>query len=100
MLHTRVLFIRRGCPFCREAVKVVEQINMRLPIHKRIIVWDNFLWEEFGINRHPLMDKFAKDGFDAYPFLFLDGAVWGEAQKLLLKASLEGYLNQKGEFLF
>ncbi len=96
---TRVLLIRRGCSGCREYLRVLPKINLRLPIEKKIKVIDCFEWEQFGLKSHPIMDKFSEEDFEDYPLLYLDGilvtgAVWAEQ----LKIFLENYL--KGDFLF
>lgn len=70
---TRILLVRRGCPYCRRMCEVVNKINLRLPIEKRIRIIDCYEYEEFGLENIGLMDKLAKGGFDSFPFLYLDG---------------------------
>ena len=92
MIAYRILIYKKGCPHCREALKVIDWINLKLPLNKRFKSFDNFRWEEFGLKEYPLMDKFAKDGFDGYPFIMVDNKVVEPAQKILLKSYLMGYL--------
>ncbi len=96
---TRVLLIQRGCNGCLEYLKILPQINLRLPLDKKIKVIDCFEWEDFKIKTHPIMDKFKKQDFKDYPMLYLDkilitGVAWAEQ----LKHFLEKYL--KEDFLF
>ena len=48
----------------------VEQVNLELPISKRIDTEDCTLWERFGIKTSPVMDKLE---FSGYPFMYLHG---------------------------
>ena len=95
----RVLLIQTGCPGCREYLKILPKINLRLPIEKKIQIVDCFEWEQFGFKSHPIMDNFETKDFSDYPLLYLDeilitGVLWAEQ----LKIFLETYL--KEDFLF
>ena len=74
-MESRFLLTKKGCPFCRDAVKVINKLNLRLPLDKRIRVIDCWEFEEFGFNNIPLMKIFEKEGFDSYPFLYIDGCI-------------------------
>lgn len=92
---TRILIVRRGCPHCRQFLSVIIWFNLRLPLNKQIKIFDNFKWEEFGYREHPIMEKLEKDGFDAYPYLYLDGIVVNPSQKELIKPFLSEYLTKE-----
>jgi len=79
----RFVVIKRGCGDCREAMKSINRINMRLPHEKRIKVFDNYLEKEFNIKMFPIVDRVQKDFFN-YPFIYLDGIVIEPAIKELL----------------
>ena len=86
------LIIKSGCPYCREAIRVIEWINMKLPIQRRIKIFDNYYWENYGMMQHKIATKFTEeDGFSGYPFLYLSGIVVDSCQKELLKPFLEAY---------
>jgi len=91
----RVLLTRSHCRGCREYMRVLPMINLRLPIEKRIKVINCFEFEEWGIKNHPILDRIS---FDDYPILYLDqilieGVAWAEQ----IKKFLETYL--KNEFV-
>lgn len=65
------LLVKFGCPFCRKAMKAVQRVNMNLPIEKKVQVIDGHYWEEHGIELNPLLPKFGKIGFNAYPFMYV-----------------------------
>lgn len=91
----RILVIRRGCPHCREFLKVVPFINMKLKIGRRIEIFDNFEWEEFGHKKYPIIEKFEKEGFDAYPFCYIDGTIVEPAQKEILRVYFQKYFEKE-----
>jgi len=96
---TRILLVEASCPGCKEYLKVVPKINLRLPIEKKIKIIDCFEWEQFGFKSHPIMDSFDRDDFQDYPLLYLDeilvtGVLWAEQLKIFLEKYLEG------DFLF
>lgn len=73
----RVLLVRRGCPFCRDAIKVISKLNLKMNIDKRILIIDCYEWEEFKLDNNPLLNLFSKmekEGF-GYPFLYVDGII-------------------------
>ena len=72
-MPTRVLLVRRGCPYCLRAIKAVLHVNKFLPDLKKIQIKDNFEWEEFGFKANPVMDRFDPKTFDGYPYIFIDG---------------------------
>jgi len=95
----RLLLYESGCPGCKEYLKVIPKLNLRLPIDKKIILKNCFEWEQFGFKSHPIMDSFSRDNFKDYPLLYLDeilivGVLWSEQ----LKKFLISYL--KEEFLY
>jgi len=75
-MMSRFLLVRKGCPFCRQFIKIVSKLNLRLPIDKRIRIIDCYEWEEFGLRNMPLMDKLEKDGLsEGFPFCYVDGII-------------------------
>ena len=71
---TRLLIIRRMCPYCRRMIEVVSKINLRLPIDKKIHIIDCYEYEEFDLENLPIMKKLEKDGLsEGFPFLYIDG---------------------------
>lgn len=72
-MESRFLLTRRGCPHCNNAIKVINKINMCLPLDKQIKIIDCYLWEEFGLRNIHLLEIVDKMEFDGYPFLFVDG---------------------------
>lgn len=91
---TRVLLVESSCPGCKEYLKVIPKINLRLPIDKRIKIIDCFEWEQFGFKSHPIMDNFDRDDFQDYPLLYLNGilitgVLWAEQLKIFLEKYLE-----------
>lgn len=92
----RILIIKSNCPFCRDAVRTIEWINMKLPIQSRIKIYDQIMWEEFGLMQNKIANKFTEeDGFSGYPFLVLDSIVIEPCQKELLKPFLETYFQEE-----
>lgn len=72
----RFIVVRRECPFCHLAKKAVLYVNRYLPYQKRIIVFDNYEYEELGFEAHPFIQKMLDDKvFDGYPFLYIDEVV-------------------------
>lgn len=74
-MMSRFLLTEAGCPFCRDATSVITRINLRLPADKRINIIDCTNWEQFGIMDKPIMKKLEKEGFNYYPFLYLEGQI-------------------------
>lgn len=99
-METRVLIVRRRCPYCRMMKKVVCRINQRLPIDKRIEIIDAWEYEEFGLECLPILKKLEKDGLsEGFPFLYISGIVIEPSPTSeQLKILLEKYLNK--EFLY
>jgi len=92
---TRVLLIRASCNGCKEYLRVIPKINLRLPINKQIKIIDCFEWEQFGLKFHPIMDNFDRDDFQDYPLLFLNGIlVTGVFMGWTIKIFLETYLKK------
>lgn len=76
MEMSRLLVIRRGCPFCHLVLKAVLYVNRHLPHDKRIDIIDNYQWEELKFNSHPVLDAMLdQESFDGYPYLYIDGIV-------------------------
>jgi hypothetical protein len=73
---SRFLLSKRGCPFCNDSVRVINRMNLKLPIDKQIRILDCADWEEFGVMNIPLIKTFSRMGFDSYPFLYIDGIVF------------------------
>lgn len=91
----RVLLTRMGCKGCREYLRAIPIINLRLPIEKRIKVINCFEYEEWGLKNHPILDRIT---FNDYPVLYLDGIlIEGVAWVEQIKKFLEKYL--KSEFV-
>lgn len=99
-METRLLLTRKGCPYCRQMIKVISKLNLRLPLDKRIRIIGCHEWEEFGLRNIPLMDKLEKDGLsEGYPFLFIGGVVIEPSPtEQQLKILLENFLSR--DFLF
>lgn len=74
---TSYLIIRRGCPFCRQMVKVVNKLNLRLPFEKRIKIVDAWELEELNVDYIQIIKKFEKEGLskEGFPFFYADGIV-------------------------
>lgn len=70
---TRFLLVKYGCPVCAKLIPEVVRINMRLPIGSRIEIRDYWKYEYFGLKDDYLVEKFIKQGFNSYPFLYLQG---------------------------
>ena len=94
-MKTRMIIVRRKCPFCRDAIKVINKINLNLPLDKRIDVIDAWQWEEFGVDSLPILKKLEKDGLmEGFPLLIIDGvriepAPTSEQMDILLKTYLK-----------
>ena len=92
---TRFIITRRGCEICREWLRVIERVNLKMPLSKRVHVIDGFEWEEMRLKDNALIKKFEKEGLShGYPFCYLDGMVVEPANSILLKTFLESYLNK------
>jgi len=74
-MQSRFLLTRKGCPFCRDAIRVINKLNLKLSLNNRIRIIDCWEWESFGFNNIPLLKIFEKEGFDSYPFLYIDGLI-------------------------
>ena len=75
-LPLRFLVIRRGCAYCHLAKKAVLYVNRYLPHDRRIIIFDNYEYEELGFMAHPFIQKMLDDKiFDGYPFIYIDEGV-------------------------
>lgn len=85
MENDRVLLVRRGCEFCNMSIRVVNKINLKLPMEKQIRIIDCYEWDEFGVALEPIMEILSKSGFDSYPFFYMNGKVIKRAptQKVL-----------------
>ncbi|MEM3075069.1 MAG: hypothetical protein QW727_03970 [Candidatus Pacearchaeota archaeon] len=101
----RVIFILQGCYYCRKVMPIIERINMKLPIDKRIKIIDCSLYNNYGIIDNPLIEMYGKH-FDGFPTLFIgnlkiSGANTIEEYYYYLNPLLEGdymvpeYTNQK-----
>lgn len=84
---------------CREWIRAINKINLRLPLNKQIKVIDCWEQEELGLKDTRLMKKFDKEGLrEGYPFVYLGGVIVGPASSIQLVKFLERFL--KDEFLF
>ena len=72
---TRVLLKKQGCHFCNDAMRVINRLNLKLPLNKQIKIVDGSEWEEFGVRSKPIMDVLEDKGFNYYPFLIVDGII-------------------------
>jgi len=87
----RFAIINRGCENCREVMKSVNIINMRVPRGRGIEVYDNYREEEFDIRMFPIIDR-IKEEFEDYPFIYLDGIII--FIKPAMKELLTAYFNK------
>lgn len=88
MIYQRYLLIKRGCPFCRKYLGIVEKLNSRIPIEKSINVIDVTDWEDFGI----LTDaRILKIPYKGTPYLFIDGV--DVPNSPTTRKYIEGFLN-------
>ena len=95
MSTNRFLLVKSGCSFCREFVKIVTWINLKLPIDKQIKIMDNIMFEDFGLIQYPIMNKIFKTvGEISYPFLYIDAIVVEPCQKEMLKPFLEEFVKE------
>lgn len=94
-METRLLLYKSGCPFCLEYLRIIDKINKKLPIDKRIKLLDSFESENLKMPPNAIADKLTPEGFNAFPFLYIDGTViepGGEAPQL--KIMLDKYLKE------
>lgn len=94
----RLLLTKRGCPYCNEAIKVINKINLKLQVGRKIQIVDLYSWEEFGLDNNPLRELFNRSNFDGYPFLYIEGiliepAPTRENLKILVSSFLGDELN-------
>ena len=87
--HARILFTIRFCPHCKIYNQVLERINIKLPLHKRIAIIDCTKYHDFEIVDNPLISVFAKHINGNYPTLFFEGEVIRGANS---KEELEAWL--------
>jgi len=71
----RFIVIRRGCPHCHLALQAVNFINPYLSYEKRILIVDNFQWEEFGYLLNPFVKSKLDKSFDGYPYIYIDKGI-------------------------
>ena len=72
MESTRIIVVRKDCPFCAKVLRAVNFINLRLPDLRRIRVIDNYEWEEFKFESHPIINQLPQDWIN-YPYIYIDG---------------------------
>ena len=80
----RFALTKRGCPYCLMAVKAINYVNRYLPEFKKIKIFDNYEWEEFGYKSHMIMDKLEPKEFDGYPYIYISGTEVGSGPTDLL----------------
>jgi hypothetical protein len=68
----RIMFYVNGCSHCKIVSKFIEQINMKLPMHKRIRLVECTFYQKYGVITDPLIALFSKS-FNGFPSIFLDG---------------------------
>ena len=89
----RILLKKTGCPKCLNYLGVIQKINFRLPVDKRIIIIDTTAYEEYGVAFNPLILHLKWEGT---PTLFLDGnKVVGMTSPSYVKGYLEAYLEDE-----
>jgi len=93
----RFLVVRKGCPFCRQMLKVISKINLKLPLDKRIQIIDAWEWEQFGLDNQMILKKMNKIGLDdGFPFLYMEGVIIEPSPTTeQLRILLETYLNDE-----
>lgn len=100
---TRFLLVKFKCPNCREFIKAIKLINLRLPVDRRIEIIDFFAWEDYGVELEPIMKKFKEELEEGYPICFLtkEGINQGIILQPASPSILKIYLNEffKEEFL-
>ena len=104
-MKSRFLLMKRGCDVCHISVKVVSQLNLRLPIENRIRIINCHNHEEFNVMDVPLLEVFSKMKykdkpiFEGYPFLYIDG-IWIDVapSSKYLKTLLTSMLEEEFEF--
>ena len=96
-MKTRLLIVRKHCPYCRAMKKVISHINLRLPIENRIQIIDAWEWEQFGLDNQMILKKMNKIGLaDGFPFLYMQGVIIEPSPTTeQLKILLETYLNDE-----
>ena len=89
-METNLLIYRTGCEHCLEYLRILDKVNVQLPLDKKIRPIDSFEFENFNIPIDPVAEKLVQEGFDAYPFLFLGGVPFqgGSNAEQLLKMLL------------
>jgi len=97
-IYTRYCIVKRGCPDCLEFLKAISKVNPKLSPEKQIVIKDNFMSEEFYLQTYPIVEKFSKEGFNFYPFCYIDGIIVEPAPSQLILNTLNGIL--KEEYIF
>ena len=94
----RQLLKKRGCPICISYLGVIQRVNVRLPVEKRIQIVDTSDYEEHDVNLSPIVNHLKWEGT---PTLFLDGIkVVGMTTPWYVEGFLTGYFEERGEFLY
>ena len=94
-MMNRFLLVRSGCPHCREFLKAINTINIKLPFDKKIKIIDCANWENYGLILEPIMEKFEKDGLkEGYPLCFIDGIIIEPSNKDVLKVYINKLLEE------
>lgn len=83
----RILFVTTGCQFCRKTIFPVEEVNLKIPIEKRIASVDAYEWENFKMAKEPIIHKLS---FSGYPTIFLDGI---KVKNILTKNQTRAFLD-------
>ena len=98
--HGRILFIRRGCPYCFKWEKFIYSLNFELKINKRIKVIDCSKYYAYRIYDNPII-KLFEDDFDSFPTLFFEGEKKEGANSVIeCKAWLVTKLILNNDFIF
>lgn len=69
----RFVITRMGCPACKIVKEVINRLNYRLPISKRVRIIDNTSTELFSIKEDFVQEKLHDEDFEAYPITYIDG---------------------------
>ena len=94
-MNNRYLIVEIGCPRCREFLKAVSLVNMKLPPEKKIQIVEQWAWENFGTQLFEIAEKFNQEGLSGgYPFCYIDGIIVEPTNRHLLREYLNKLLEE------
>jgi len=94
-MKTRLFIYKEGCPHCLEYLRILDKVNINLPIGEQIESISAFEIENLDMPTHTIMEKLTPEGFNSYPFIYLDGLiVEGGGNSEQLKIFLERFLKE------